>query len=283
MLPLISPAQKVQTVCGEYIYYAPKNISFEVAEQTAIKRARIKALAEQYGTVIQSTTTTAIENQGESADMDISTLAFSEVRGVWLKDTRSPEVIFLGYEQNMLLFRARVWGLTRAIDVAPIDIEVQILRNGTEPKFRSDSFYVGDDLYLFFRTPVTGYLAVYLIDDLDTAYCLLPYSRDQTGAVKVESNRDYVFFSAQCADEQMTPYVDELYITSDKSITHNQIYIVFSPNKFSKANDIQRQSDRDLMPRETSLKEFRKWLANARICDSKMVVKQYTILIKDKE
>lgn len=127
----------------------------------------------------------------------------------------------------MLLFRARVWGLTRAIDVAPIDIEVQILRNGTEPKFRSDSFYVGDDLYLFFRTPVTGYLAVYLIDDLDTAYCLLPYSRDQTGAVKVESNRDYVFFSAQCADEQMTPYVDELYITSDKSITHNQIYIVF--------------------------------------------------------
>lgn len=94
----------MQTVCGEYIYYAPKNISFEVAEQTAIKRARIKALAEQYGTVIQSTTTTAIENQGESADMDISTLAFSEVRGVWLKDTRSPEVIFLAMSRICCFF-----------------------------------------------------------------------------------------------------------------------------------------------------------------------------------
>lgn len=264
------------------MYYAPKNVSFEVAERIAIERARIKALAEKYGTSIQSTTATAIKSRGESTDVDISALAFSEVKGEWLKDTRTPEVVFLGYEQNMLLFRARVWGQTRAI-ATTVDFEVQILRNGTDPKFRSDSFYVGDDLYLYFRTPVAGYLAVYLIDDLDTAYCLLPYSRDPSGVVKVKNNRDYVFFSTQCADEQMAPYVDELYVTSEKAIAYNQIYVVFSPVEFSKANDVQRRSGKFLLPRETSLKEFQQWLAKGRVRDTKMVVKQYTILIKNTE
>lgn len=282
MFPLISSAQKEQTISGEYMYYAPKNVSFEVAERIAIERARIKALAEKYGTSIQSTTATAIKSRGESTDVDISALAFSEVKGEWLKDTRTPEVVFLGYEQNMLLFRARVWGQTRAI-ATTVDFEVQILRNGTDPKFRSDSFYVGDDLYLYFRTPVAGYLAVYLIDDLDTAYCLLPYSRDPSGVVKVKNNRDYVFFSTQCADEQMAPYVDELYVTSEKAIAYNQIYVVFSPVEFSKANDVQRRSGKFLLPRETSLKEFQQWLAKGRVRDTKMVVKQYTILIKNTE
>jgi hypothetical protein len=49
MLSLSAFAQKVKTVEGEYTYYAPENVTVEQAKITADDRAKIQALADEFG------------------------------------------------------------------------------------------------------------------------------------------------------------------------------------------------------------------------------------------
>jgi len=41
---------------------------------------------------------------------------------------------------------------------------------------------------------VAGSLCVYLVDEDQNAFCLLPYANQQSGAQAIEANKDYVFF-----------------------------------------------------------------------------------------
>ncbi|MEG0807804.1 MAG: DUF4384 domain-containing protein, partial [Alistipes sp.] len=105
---LVSSAQKVQTITGEYTYYAPSTVSPEQAKQTAIHRAQIAALADVFGTyVYQNNTTTAKLTDGHST-LDFESEGGSEVKGEWLDNVKEPEVQIVGYEQNMLIVRAQV-------------------------------------------------------------------------------------------------------------------------------------------------------------------------------
>lgn len=277
LFPLVSSAQKVQTVSGEYTYYAPSTVSLEQAMQTAVYRARLTALADAFGTYVYQSNLTTVHNGTEGSALDFQSLGGSEVKGEWIEETKEPE-IDVQYEQNMLVVHARVWGKAREIVTSAIDYTAKILRNGTEPKFESDQFKAGDDLFLWFKTPVSGYLAVYLIDDLNTAYCLLPYMQDHSGRVPVRNNREYLFFSARRAEKEMRPLVDEYTLTCEKSVEQNVLYIIFSPNEFSKADDTL-SSDATL-PRELPFAQFRAWLAKSRVRDAKMTVEQKMITIR---
>ena len=48
LLPLTVFAQRVKTVEGEYTYHAPENVTIEQAKRTALERAKIQALADEF-------------------------------------------------------------------------------------------------------------------------------------------------------------------------------------------------------------------------------------------
>ena len=48
-------AQKVKTVAGEYTYAAPQNVTLREAKDYALQRAKIKALADEFGTTVSMT------------------------------------------------------------------------------------------------------------------------------------------------------------------------------------------------------------------------------------
>lgn len=278
ILPLVSSAQKVRTISGEYTYYAPSTVSPDQAKQTAIYRARLTALADAFGTYVYQNNVTSAHNDAMRSTLDFQSVGGSEVKGEWIGDTRDPEVDVVGYEANMLVVRARVRGKAREIVAAPIGYTAKILRNGSDPKFESDQFRAGDDLYLWFKTPVSGYLAVYLVDDQHTAYCLLPYMQDRSGRMPVGNNNEYLFFSAQCADPQTRSLVDEYTLTCKKPAEQNTLYIIFSPNEFAKADDVA--SGDMALPRELHFAQFQAWLSKSRIRDQKMSVEQKIITIR---
>ncbi len=58
---------------------------------------------------------------------------------------------------------------------------------------------------------------------------------------------------------------------------YNRIYVVFSPNKFSRAVDTYTD---DLTPRQLSFDNFNRWLAKCRKIDPKMGVKIINLQIK---
>ena len=60
-------AAKTKTIKAEYIYYAPENVTVEQAKQTALQRARLQGLAEEFGTNMRQDILTILNNiNGES-------------------------------------------------------------------------------------------------------------------------------------------------------------------------------------------------------------------------
>lgn len=256
-------AQKLKTVEGEYTYHAPENVTMEQAKRTALDRAMIQALADEFGTIVSQSNATRVENQNGQTNIDFLSIGGSEVKGEWIETIGEP-IYNIRYEGDMLVVSVKVKGKAREIVSAGIDFQAKVLRNGTEDKYESDQFRSGDDLYLSFTSPVSGYLAVYLVDAENQAYCLLPYRNQTDGIYPVKANQRYLFFSIKEASLQERHYVDEYVMTCERESEQNQIYIIFSPNQFTKARD---KNSSDLLPRDIPFAEFQKWLIKNRKMD----------------
>ena len=48
----ITNAQRVKSIKGEYTYHVPENVTLDIAKQTALQRAKIQALADEFGTIV---------------------------------------------------------------------------------------------------------------------------------------------------------------------------------------------------------------------------------------
>lgn len=276
IIPLLGPSKnRLQTICGECIYIAPTNVSVDEAKRIAVERAKISALANEFGTCLSIINVTETKNNGRESTVDFKSLSASEVKGEWIEDTEVPQIL-ISYQQEMLVVKANVCGKAREITRAEINFSAKILCNGKEDKFESESFKAGDDLYFSFQSPVRGYLAIYLIDDEQNAFCLLPYSDDTDGQVEVENGQRYLFFDSKSVHEKDKRMVDELKLTCTKSVENNQIYIIFSPNSFTKANDNKMSST---LPRELPFPYFQQWLSKNRNMDEEMQIEIKTINI----
>ncbi len=276
LLPVTVRAQKVLKVTGEYVYYAPSSVTLDQAKQIALDRAKVQLIADEFGTIVGSTNITRIENTNGSSDIQMLTLGESEVKGEWLETIGNP-IYEIGYENDMLFVKVSISGKIREIVSASIDIKAKLLKNGVEDKFESDQFRSGDDMYLSFQSPVDGYLTVYLYDGDDTVFCLLPYQSQSVGQISVQANKRYVFFSCRESQNISSNLVDEYALTCAKDLELNRLYVIFSPNLFSKA--IDSQSDIISLPRMLKFNEFQKWLSNIRTKDTQTVLNTIDITI----
>lgn len=271
-------AQKPVIVCGEYTYYAPDNVTLAQAKQIALQRARVAGLIAEFNQTVYQSNTTVVTNRNGESTTELYSFGGSEARGEWMEDTEEPRYS-ISYEQNMLVVKADVCGKAREIKSAGIDIEARVLRNGLEPRFENDHFNSGDDMYLYFRTPVDGYVTAWLLDrGSQTVYCLLPYRNMAQGAMEVEHNKGYVFFhqDRKLKDWQ---YIDEYTLTADADMEWNEVYVVFSPNPYAKA--ISNITD-ELAPRALTFKDFSAWITRCQTKDPDMKVSKHLIEIKRK-
>jgi len=162
LLPLALLGQKVCEVSGTYTYYGDPNQSVKEVRAAAIEHARVQALAEKFGTLLTQNTIQQESIKNGQEHSDLMQLNAAEVKGEWLEDLREPEILREELVDGMLVIEARVKGRARAISSEAVDFEVLTLRNGTEKRFADTSFRAGDDLFLYFKSPVDGYVDVYL-------------------------------------------------------------------------------------------------------------------------
>ena len=275
VFPVMAFAQRECKVSGEYTFYAPLNVSPDDAIATAVEKAKIQALADAFGTLIDIHSTNVIQNENGKSNSSFLSLGESSVKGEWLGDTKEPETE-VGIEEGFLMARAKVWGLAREIVSAPIEIDAKLLKQ-TDGRYDEDQFHHGDNVYLSFKSPTKGFLAVYLMDDKGDAYCLLPYAGDDDGQFSVKANKSYLLFSEDHAEEGEK--CDEYTMTCEKKTAEqNLVYVIFSPNKFTKANDeesdkvVDVNGAKELLPRFLSYADFQKWLLRCRRADKDMQV-----------
>ena len=278
--------QEPVKVCGEFIYESTADETPEAATRKAIEGARLKALEDKFGSSMRLVVTSSTRSSGNEEEEWFGLESRREVKGDWLEDIGTPVVetsISRQEQQNRrnrsnqqsgLMVTASVCGYAREITGASVEFSAKILKNGFNSSFESSRFKSGDAMYLLFQAPVDGYVAVYLVDDSRTAFCLLPYQRDRSGKAKVEGGKEYVFFSADHAERAVASLVDEYFLTCEKQVEHDLIYVVFSPNEFTKANDAR--ADEETIPRTLSFDHFQTWLTNNRMRDNDM---QHPVII----
>jgi len=263
-------SQKIEEICGEYTYIIPENVTLEQAKRIAIERAKIEALANKYGTIVSQVNTSHVQTDNEKSNISFSSLGGTEVKGEWLEDTKEP-IVSRKFENDLDRITAKVCGKAREITSVRIDFLSKIL-NKPDAKLETDIFIDRESFFLSFRSPVDGYLSVYLFDNKETCYCLLPYMNDKTGKVQIKGGKDYLFFSKEHVPAIGRSEVDEYELRCNESIENNYFYIIFSPNEFTKANDSRAKDEKEL-PREIPFKDFRKWLYDSRTRDEKMEVR----------
>lgn len=263
-------SQKTANLCGEYKYAVPDNIPLNEAKKIATERARLDAIAKEFGTSISQTNLSSTHTKDGETQSDFLSMGGTEVNGTWLGDKNSPE-IYIDYEQDMLVVHAKVCGTAREITRAQTDLATKILCNEVE----SERFNNNNRIALQFRSPIDGYLAIFLRNDYtDIVSCLLPYETENGKARSIDRNKTHHLLSTK---DPLYPYREETILVTDRDIEFNTIIFVFSEKEFSMPNT----ENGEYLP-ELSVEAFTKWLRRNRIKDEHMQVIEKNIEIRKK-
>ena len=275
-------AQRVLTASGEYTYYAPSNITLDQAKAVALERAKVQIIADHFGTVVGVVNHTRVSNSDGQSSVSFLSLGESEVKGEWIETIGKP-VFDIRFEDNLQVIRVSIKGVIRELSAARIPFEAKVLRNGISDKFENDVFKEGDDLYLSFLSPEEGYVAVFLYDT-DGVSRLLPLKHEKEGSRFVSTGMREVFFARRVSHYNVAEDRVEESIRSDYVVTceqdneMNRIYVVFSPNRFSRPNDYIPEGESE--PAFLPFEQFQHWLSKCRRQDAAMAVTIKDIIIR---
>lgn len=274
---LMGYSQRIAKVSATYTYYASETISIEEAKRIALDRAKIQAIADEFGTIVSQSTSIVITNKNGESDSQFFALGGSDVKGEWIETIGNPEYQ-LKFENHFLVVTCSVKGKAREINQNQIDIIAKPLRNGTTLKYESKEFRNGDDLFLYFKSPVDGFLSVYLLDEMaQIVYGILPYKSETVPSTPIDANTEYIFFSIRDAEKKDRRKVDEYKLSCESEKEFNTLYIIFSPNRFGKRNGFD--SDFDDIPDYIPYKDFKQWLSKILIKDKTIQAEQISLTI----
>lgn len=279
MLPFMAAsAQKVVTSEGTYKYYVPTNESLEIAKKKAIEGAKLDAIEKAFGTTVSQSNKTRL-NTAKGSDISFNMERDSYVRGEWIETIGEERAIpVLDPDTEQLYIDAVVRGKVRELMRNYEDLKIVTMGNGTDPKrFQTDKFRDGDDLYVYLRSPINGFVSIYLVDEVnDNVVCMLPYRNASGAAYEVKKDKDYVFFSKNKAKSEEKGIVDEYVMSCDDAGEVNDIYVVFSPQSFSKPGLDNTAGQLKTL----SIKDFDKWLSRVRNKDAQLTAEKFTITIE---
>ena len=113
-----------------------------------------------------------------------------------------------------------------------------------------------------------------------TTQRLLPYPVQPDGAYFIKADTTYTFFSEPDAETSVQDCMIELLLGCESDHDFNQFYIIFSPNRFTRAND-HKTADVDYrqLPPSTDYASFQKWLSRNRRRDKDMFVEKIVVAV----
>ncbi len=261
-------AQLTTNACGEIDYVVLETQTLSEAKQTALTQARLKAIADEFGTLVTQANTTTMHIKDGQTNSNFNSFSENEVRGIWISDTQDP-VVEVTYRNDMMVIHANVCGKVRELKQSSVELQVKPLNKGIE----STLFKNNDRFAVEFKSAASGYVAVFIRDDNnDIVNVMMPYENSDGNAREVKSNKDYIFL---CTQDQEYPYAEETILTTSKSIENNTLIVVFSQKKFH----ISLSNKGEFVPEVENVK-FQKWLHGLRMYDTTVQVEEIVLTIK---
>lgn len=261
LIPILSVAQGTKVVTGQSSFRIETYMSQNEAEERAVELAKIDALINEYGQYIEQEANLDLKN----GKVDFRSYGQTKVKGEWIRNLDDPEFT---YSEKMVKGKPERWitcklkgEARRAIPKA--DLEVEIL-GCPDKKCMTDKFKNDQNLYVYVKSPINGYLSVFLDDGINV-YRLLPYrSMEGQKSVKIQADKEYVLFSS--AQNKFSQSSDALQVYTDRETEANTIVVVFSENDYSKPRLNEEQIDQNnlIIPKSLAKNYFENWLGNNR-------------------
>jgi hypothetical protein len=257
---------------GEYLTKFETN-NVELFKSKCIELARINAIENTFGKVIFQGNSTYIQNATSNLKNEnynsFNFISDTYVNGEWLSDIEKPKIEYPTQKgsnnEDELWIKVSVYGFIAELKSTPTNFNFITLSCDDKVNCETETFKEGQDLFSRFTTPVNGFLSIYLdIPTENKAYKLLPYKNSKnTSSIKVEADKEYVFFSKN--KDLLKEPVDELttYLSKSNTPEVNKIFIIFSPeNNIIKPilNINNNTNEKFELPDSINSLEFQKWI-----------------------
>lgn len=267
----------VKKVSCTYTYYAPESMSPEEAKRIALERAKIQAIADEYGTDMSQNNSIVINTTNGDTDSQFYSFMQSAIKGEWIETIGSPK-FNITFEDRCVVVECKVEGRIKELSKKIVDLEILTLRNAPNVNFNTTEFKDGDELFLFFKSPISGYLNIFLLsNDDDSAFCLLPYKRNQEGSFHVEADQEYYLFSRDKGLNNKNE-IDQYTLSASSAKEFNDLIIIFSPHEFNKSN-LKSAQKMTSVPRYTTLNKFHEWLSKLKTRNDDITTSTITLTI----
>jgi hypothetical protein len=261
-------AQRVKRSEGVSQVRVERNMTKEDAYRKAIELAKVNAIENIFGTYVEQQTQITVQ----SGTSDFYIVGNTKVKGIWVREIDAPRITEdyrdekgeFGIEK-VLWITCRVRGEVKQVMPRPA-IEYQV-RNCVYPACRTATFLSGEQLYLWFKSPVNGFLSVF-IDDGEMVYRLLPYSTmGNENSFEIRGDENYLFFAPEARKGVNTAEKpDEIELYTLKSKEYNTLILVFSTDRYFKPglNPELVEEKKYLLPKSLTKTRFENWLSEHR-------------------
>ncbi len=273
---MIGYSQRVAKVSATYTYYAPETMSVEEAKRVALDRAKIQAIADEFGTIVSQSTSTIVSNINGETDSHFFSVGGSDVKGEWIETIGEP-VYNISFAEHHLVIKCDVKGKIKETTPSKLHFETTFLRNGQTIPSSNIEYSNGDEMSMQFQSSTNGFLILFfLVRNADVAYRILPYRQDSNTLQQIKANIQYTFFSkVNNNDSKNTEYIDEFILTCDDKVERDAIYAIFSDNEYSVPN-LKYDSNGLLY---LNLQSFKDWLARVKRTSNDTLIKTYELKI----
>lgn len=278
--------------------------SRDEAEARAKETATVQALEKAFGTVIIQGNTTYVENV--QTGQRVETHSHFNMIGETVVKGEVVEILREKYKDHTVTERrnnrrveityitCEITVRAKEITASRLDISTYALSKN-ERNFKTDHFFDYDDLFLFFQSPASGYVSVFL-DDNTHAYRLLPYREmpgDYSGGFPVTADSAYIFFSTAPEHNYLPddPYfVEDTYqLVAEKEVDINRLFVVFTKDPLDKPrlrpnlNEyILKEYEKGVygLPNGLESEKFQRWLIDNQCLRSDIQIETLVITIE---
>ena len=183
-------AQTKTVDSGELRFANPAGLTPDEAKQWVIEQARIRALADAFGTRVQSETVMSVTEANGVVDDAFTELSVSQVKGEWLQTL---EVIgptpFV--QDNDFWWTVRIRGKARPLKETRVELDFTLVED-VQARIPLESLAHGDRIRCGFISPVDGHAMFFYLES-GTVYVL---AEDPTAwATEVQGQQRYSLFT----------------------------------------------------------------------------------------
>jgi len=280
--------QKIESTSGQAQVRVEQNMTKDQCKEQAHDLAIINAIENAFGTYVEQQTDITIKDGRDYYNI----VGTTKVKGEWVETLKedyseSSEIFSTNKGKEVVTFiTCKITGKVRKATPKAL-IQYQSL-NCPDIRCRKTEFNSGESLYLSFKSPVDGYLSVFLEDE-EMVYRLFPYSNQigkENSATMVKADQEYLLFSKDPKYNKFPVQADEYELYSVKSFEYNNLYVVFSEEPYVKPMlNVEKSSVEKtayLLPKSLTPKKFQEWLADNRVRSQSFLDARIRIKIETK-